>query len=132
MGEGTNLEYYTTYLHYMNADDFIEYYMNYAHPGSQLIKKLENDSKIINQAEQFQKQKVERTKQSFSTIYTNSYASMNYNVNPGQVTASKKQYKTTTGYLEGSCVIIPITTTLSSRILFINKYILGNTILNCL
>ena len=122
MGEGTSLEYYTTYLHYMNADEFIKYYMDYAYPGSELLKSLETDSKLINQAKQFQMQKVEKAKQSFSTIYSNSYASMNYNVTPGQVTAGKKQYKTNNGYIEGSCVIIPITTTLES-----SYYSLTNT-----
>lgn len=41
MGEGVSEEYYTTYLHYMNADEFIQYFMDYAHPGSTLTKSLE-------------------------------------------------------------------------------------------
>ena len=115
MGEGVSEEYYTTYLHYMDADEFIQYFMDYAHPGSTLTKTLENDEELLNQAKQYQQLKVEKSKSNFQSILGSSYGSYSYNVTPGTTTMSRKQYQTPNSYLEGSCVIIPITTTLSSQ-----------------
>lgn len=115
MREGVNEEYYTTYLHYMNADEFIQYYMDYAHPGSTLEKTLENDQNLLDQVNQYQQMKVTNLRKNVANILGGTYASYNYDINPGVTTMSKKQYQTPNSYLEGSCVIVPITTTISSQ-----------------
>lgn len=120
MGEGASLEYYTTYLHYMTADEFVQYFMDYAYPGATLTKTLQNDTDILDQARQFQKIKAQNSRNNMATITGNAYT---YNITEGQVTMSKKQYKTSTNsYIEGSCVIVPFTSTLGSQ-----YYTLTNT-----
>ena len=124
MGEGASLEYYTTYLHYMTADEFVEYFMNQSYPNSTLIKSLETDNELLNEARSFQQQRANTSRQTLSTIIGGSYSAstMSGSVTEGEVTASKRQYQTQNGYLEGSCVVIPFTITTSS-----NYYSLTNT-----
>ena len=99
----------------MNADEFIQYYMDYAHPGSTLEKTLENDQDLLDQVNQYQQMKVTNLRNNVTNILGGTYASYNYDINPGVTTMSKRQYQTPNSYLEGSCVIVPITTTISSQ-----------------
>ena len=124
MGEGASLEYYTTYLHYMTADEFVEYFMNNTYPNSTLIKSLETDNDLLNEARSFQQQRANATRQNLSTIIGGAYnaSSMSSSISEGEVTASKRQYQTQNGYLEGSCVVIPFTISIGS-----NVYSLTNT-----
>ena len=51
--EGENRDYYTTYLHYMNASDYIDYYMNKYNSGSKFSKDVEMDENIVNQVKEY-------------------------------------------------------------------------------
>ena len=51
--EGENRDYYTTYLHYMNASDYLDYYMNKNYNGSKYVKDVDMDSKILDQVKEY-------------------------------------------------------------------------------
>ena len=109
--EGVNLEYYTTYLHYMDADTFVQYYMDTAHPGSTLIKDFEDDPDILSNANQLNQLFIQKLKNTASQFSGMGYGFDIVAINP---TMSKRQYKVDNGYLEGTAVVIGQTNTISS------------------
>ena len=114
MQEGVNYEYYTTYLHYMDADTFVQYYMDNAYGLSTLMKDLEDDQEVLSQAQQLQQMKMEIAKENYRiAVGTTGVA---YNVTGAYPTMSKRQYEVGNAYLEASCVIIPITSSLGTQL----------------
>ena len=91
VSEGVNYDYYTTYLHYMDADEFVQYYMDYAFNGASLVKVFENDQDILSQAKQLQQMKINSSRENLGTIIGSNYG-MSYNVTGANPTMSKKQY----------------------------------------
>lgn len=113
--EGVNTDYYTTYLHYMNADEFIEYYMQNVHPGYSLIKDLEKDQDIIDAGNSMTNIYVEQAKKDAQTIGVENYG-VSFTINAVPATMSRRQYKVENGYLEGNCAVIAIDQSLNSNL----------------
>ncbi len=111
MNEGVNLEYYTTYLHYMDADTFVQYYMDNAHPGSTLIKDLDDDPDTLSQANELNQQFVQKSRDFASQMSGLGYNFNTVAINP---TMSKRQYQVGNGYLEGTAVVMGQTTTITT------------------
>ena len=111
--EGINYDYYTTYLHYMDADTFVQYYMDSTYPGATLEKDLEDDADILQQASDYTEILAEELKQSSSWINSGNYG-LTYTVSSIPATMSKRQYKVSDGYLEGSCVIVGVDLNMNS------------------
>jgi len=118
--EGVNYEYYTTYLHYMDADTFVQYFMDNTYSNSELIKDLEDNADTLNQARQLQQAKIEKSNRDLQVAVGTT--GMTFNLTGADPTMSRRQYKVGNAYLEGSCVIIPITSTIYSQ-----YYTLTNT-----
>lgn len=114
MQEGVNYEYYTTYLHYMDADTFVQYYMDNAYGLSTLMKDLEDDQEVLSQAQQLQQMKMEIAKENYRIAVGTT--GVTYNVTGAYPTMSKRQYEVGNAYLEASCVIIPITSSLGTQL----------------
>ena len=114
MQEGVNYEYYTTYLHYMDADTFVQYYMDNAYGLSTLMKDIEDDQKVLSQAQQLQQMKMEIAKENYRIAVGTT--GVTYNVTGAYPTMSKRQYEVGNSYLEASCVIIPITSSLGTQL----------------
>ena len=113
--EGVNYDYYSTYLHYMDADEFVQYYMDLTYGEDAILEEdLEDDSDVIQQANSCTNMLVENMKATSEWINTGNYG-MNYSVNSVPATMSKRQYKIGDSYLEGSCVIIAVETSLASN-----------------
>lgn len=111
--EGVNYDYYTTYLHYMDADTFVQYYMDSAYPGATLEKDLEDDSNTLQQANDYTEILADELKQSSTWINSGNYG-LTYTVNSIPATMSKRQYKLSDGYLEGSCVVVGVDSNMNS------------------
>lgn len=111
--EGENREYFTTYLHYMNAKEYLDYYMNQNYKGSKLIKELENDERLANQLKEYNniryniglKDAAELNK----VTPTVSVAVKDYGTS-----VSKKQYQLGENYMEASTGVAAIETDLTS------------------
>ena len=111
--EGENREYFTTYLHYMNAKEYLDYYMNQNYKGSKLIKELENDERLANQLKEYNniryniglKDAAELNK----VTPTVSVAVKDY-----RTSVSKKQYQLGENYMEASTGVAAIETDLTS------------------
>lgn len=118
--EGVNYEYYTTYLHYMDADTFIQYFMDNTYNYSELVQDLEDNADTLSQARQLQQMKIERGRRTIQAAVGNT--GMTFDLTGADPTMSRRQYKVGDAYLEGTCVIIPLTSTIVSSV-----YSLKNT-----
>ena len=112
--EGENTDYYTTYLHYMNASDYLDYYMDKYYKGSKLVKDVGVDEKLLTQIKDYN-----------NIIYTSGLSDVNAINSQGKVkvslsiyesTASKKQYELGLNNMEVSTAIAATKTTLESPI----------------
>jgi len=116
--EGINISEYTTYLHYMTADQFVEYFMSQAYPNASLLKSLETDNTLLSELRSYQKMKADKTRQNMQQLFSGiQYGNYSGSVTELEVTASKRQYQTQDGYLEGTCVVVPFSQTISSTYL---------------
>lgn len=119
--EGVNYDYYTTYLHYMDADTFVQYYMDSAYPGNNtLIADLEDDADLLQSANDCTDIFVQYATQNSEWINTMGYG-LSYSVTAVPATMSKRQYQVGSEYLEGSCVIMATDSVLTSQYVAPNK-----------
>ncbi|MBR2745053.1 MAG: hypothetical protein IKE01_07170 [Clostridia bacterium] len=119
--EGVNYDYYSTYLHYMTGDEFVQYYMDLTYGNSaQLLKDMEDDTDVLEQADACTNALVEGLKASSSWINYSGYG-LNYTVTPVKATMSKRQYKIGEKNMEGSCVIIGVDSLLETSYVPANK-----------
>ncbi len=114
--EGANLEEYTTYLHYMNAEQFVEYFMNQAYPNSTLLKSFDTDVTLLSELRSYQKTKADGVRQAMQEMFSGALSSYySGSITELDVSESKRQYQTQNGYLEGSCVVVPYSQTINSN-----------------
>ena len=112
--EGINTDYYTTYLHYMDADEFIDYYMQNVYSGYKLIKDLEKDQDIIDAGNSMTNIYVEQAKKDAQTIGVENYG-MSFTINAVPATMSRRQYMINNGYLECNCAVVAVDQSLASK-----------------
>ena len=119
--EGINYDYYSTYLHYMTGDEFVQYYIDLTYGEEATLEAdLEDDSELLEQANACTNALVEGVRASSSWMNTGNYG-VQYTVNPVPATMSKRQYKIGESYLEGSCVIIAVDGSLASKYVATNN-----------
>lgn len=119
--EGINYDYFTTYLHYMDADTFVQYYMDSAYPeNNTLIADLEDDADLLQSANDCTDIFVQYATQNSEWINTMGYG-LSYSVTAVPATMSKRQYQVGSEYLEGSCVIMATDSVLTSQYVAPNK-----------
>ena len=119
--EGVNYDYYTTYLHYMDADTFVQYYIDQTYgENATLIKDFEDDSDILEQANECTQILVDYDTQSSSWINSGNYG-VQYSVTAVPATMSRRQYQIGEQCLEASCVIMASDTSLSSKYVATNN-----------
>ena len=119
--EGINYDYYTTYLHYMTGDEFVQYYMDLTYGEEAVLEAdLEDDSDLLQQANECTNALVEGVRASSEWMNTGNYG-VQLTVSPVPATMSKRQYKVGESYLEGSCVIIAVDGSLASKYVATNN-----------
>lgn len=114
--EGINYDYYTTYYHYMDADTYIQEYMDNACDGSAiLIKDFEDDTDILSNADAYINAEVSNAMQVNSWINSGNYG-VSYSLTAIPSTMSKRQYQYKDEYIECSCIITGADSVLTSNI----------------
>ena len=113
--EGENREYYTTYLHYMNAKEYLDYFVNKEYKGSKLVKELEEDDKLSNQLKEYNKIRYNAAQNDANEL-NKVTPSVNISVKDYATSVSKKQYQLGDNYIEASTGVVAIETDLTSSI----------------
>ena len=113
--EGENHDYYTTYLHYMDASTFLDYSLNKRYPNITKTKDLEVDEDILNQLKEYTKLKYEEGKISAEQL-NGVTPSVSVSVSEHAVTMSKKQYDYGLNKIEASTGVSSIKTNLNSSL----------------
>ena len=110
--EGENYDYYTTYLHYMNASDYIDYYMNKHSNGSKFLKDVEMDENIVKQVKEYNDIVYQQGLKDAETI--NNMGQVKVGVSLVDSTASTKQFEYGLNQVEISTAVAATKTTLDS------------------
>ncbi len=111
--EGVNYDYYTTYYHYMDADTFVQAYMDQMYSESTLVADLDDDPDILKNADEYIQAEVAKAVQENSWINSGGYG-LDYSLTAIPSTMSKRQYQYGNKYMEGSCVIVGADSVLNS------------------
>lgn len=111
---GENKEYYTTYLNYMNADKYLDYFMNKFYSGSKLSKKLSVDENLIKLVSDYNNIIVSKQQEYAKVI--NAQGQMTVNYSAYSSTAAKKQYTYGNNYVEVSTAVAASKSSLRSKI----------------
>lgn len=113
--EGINTDYYTTYMHKMNADEYIDYYMNTYYPGSTFIEDKEVEEKTLNELKTLHDLKVQMGKNDANLLSTQNYG-VYLDVYGVEYTSSIKDFEYGTNYIEVSTSTSAIATTIKSSL----------------
>lgn len=113
--EGVNQDYYTTYLHQMDASTYLDYFMNNQFPGSTFVQNVNVDSRVLSQLEDLHNMKVAAGKQDALQLQAQNYG-VYITVNGAGFSSSKKQYQNGSNYYEASTSVSSISTTLNSSL----------------
>lgn len=113
--EGINYDYYTTYLHYMDADTFTQTYVDHVFNGATLLLDIEDDANTLSSADAYIGAEVSKALQENSWVNSGGYG-LEYSLTAIPSTMSKRQYQYGDEYLECSCVIVGADSTLTSNI----------------
>ena len=112
--EGENTEYYTTYLHYMNASNYLDYYMNNNYTGSKFVKNMKVEDKTLSEAQAYNNLVVANSQEYVNTI--NNQGKVHVSASLYDTTVSKKQYECGTNYIEAFTAVAANQTTLQSNL----------------
>ena len=112
--EGVNKDYYTTYLHYMNASDYINYYMNKYNNGSKFLQDVEMDENIVKQVKEYNNIIYQAGLKDAETI--NATGQVKVGVSLVDSTASTKQFEYGLNQIEMSTAVAATKTTLESSL----------------
>lgn len=113
--EGINYDYYTTYYHYMDADTFVQTFMDQSYSGSTLIQDLADEPDILQNADAYIQAEVSKAMQENSWINSSGYG-IEYSLTAIPSTMSKRQYQYGNEYMECSCVIVGADSVMNSTI----------------
>ena len=112
--EGENKEYYSTYLHYMDAPTYLDYYINNNYQGAEFKKDMDVEEDLLNQLKEYNSMMLKQGQEDATKVSNNSVA---VTVSGYGVTSSKKQYEVGSNYLEASTSVSALKTNLDSSIL---------------
>lgn len=113
--EGENSDYYTTYLHMMNASQYLDYYMNNTYGIKSSLKDGVVDSKLVDQFKELHKLKMNLAKSDSEKIGVEKYG-VKFSINDEGVSFNKKEYELGLNYFEASTGVSAISTKLESSL----------------
>ena len=113
--EGENRDYYTTYLHYMNASDYLDYYMDKYYNNSKFLKNVDTDSKLLDQVKEYNNIIYQSGLKDANAI--NTQGKIKVGVYLHESSASMKQYELGLNQMEASTAIAATKTTLENPLL---------------
>lgn len=113
--EGENQDYYTTYLHTMDASTYSDYFMDRIFKGSTFVKENQVDDKIVEELKALQADRVNLANQDANTIGAGNYG-VTFSIGDEGYTTSKKEYKNGDITYETSTSVLAISTNLTSSL----------------
>ena len=113
--EGENKEYYTTYLHAMDADTYSNYFMERIYPGASFVKNKEVDTKLLEELEMLHSERVTLANIDAETIGASQYG-VTITIGDEGCTTSKKEYRNGNITYETSTSVLAISTNLTSSL----------------
>ena len=112
--EGINQDYYTTYMHQMNASEYSDYMMETVYKTTNVTKKVDVDKDVYKQLNALHDLRIELGKRDAETLQTQNYG-ITLNVAGVDTSVSRKQYKGTNYYELFTCVS-SVSTSLSNSL----------------
>ena len=113
--EGINKDYYTTYLHQMDAGEYIDYFMERIYQGSNYVKDDIVDEKLVNQLKTLHNLRINLANKDVIALNPSNY-NVNIVIGDEGYTSSKKEYQNGNNYYEISTSVSAISTNLTSYI----------------
>ena len=113
--EGVNTDYYTTYLHQMDASTYLDFFMNSVYNGATFVKENDVDSKILEQLQLLHNMKVEQGKQDAIKINSSQYG-VDVSVDGVSYTSARREYQNGLNYFEASTSVSAIGTKLKASL----------------
>ena len=113
--EGENKDYYTTYLHQMDANTYLDYFMDRIYSGSSFVKDVKFDDELVGQLKTLHELKISLANQDASSLQAQNYG-VTITIGDEGYTASKKQYQNGDTYYEASTGVSAISTNLTSSL----------------
>lgn len=115
--EGQNKEYYTTYLHQMDASTYLDYFMSKIYPGSSLVKEDTVDSNVLSQLKTLHDLKVYQANLDANQLQTQAQTSgVSISVGDEGYSSAKKEYENGETYYEALTSVSAISTNLYSSL----------------
>lgn len=120
--EGANTDYYTTYLHQMNASEYSDYFMERIYKTNNFIKDIELNNDVYNGLDNLHNLRVEMGKQDAQALQAQNYGVF-ISVDGVNKTVAKREYQNGDEYYElFTCVSAASTTLTSSYSSILNSY----------
>ena len=113
--EGQNEQYYTTYLHQMDASTYLDYFMDKIYPGVAFVQNGVVEDELFNELNTFQELRVNLAKQEASQLQADQYG-VYISIGDEGVTSAKKEYQNGDSYYEASTSVLAVSTTLRSSL----------------
>lgn len=115
-------DYYTTYLHQMNASEYSDYFMQRIYNVSDYVKDVDMDDSIYSQLEELHNLRIALGQQDAQRLQAENYG-ISISVGGVDETASRKQYQNGDAYYElFTCVSAVSTSLYSSLSSLLNSY----------
>lgn len=113
--EGENKDYYTTYLHAMDADTYSDYFMQRIYNGATFVKNNEIDNKLLEELETLHSDRLTLANQDANTIGASQYG-VTITIGDEGCTTSKREYKNGYTTYETSTSVLAVSTNLTSSL----------------
>ena len=111
--EGENKDYYTTYLHQMDADTYMDYFMSNIYKGSTFVKEGDIDKGLASDVKKLQNLRMEQANKDKDTIGADNYG-VHISIGDEGYTTTKREYQNEDTYYEASTSVLAISTNLKS------------------
>ena len=113
--EGVNTDYYTTYLHQMDAATYLDYFMSGMDSNATFVKNGKVDDKIAKDVKSLQKIRVELAKQDANKIDSKTYG-VSISIGDEGSTVAKREYENGDAYYEATTSVLAISTNLEAQL----------------
>ena len=113
--EGENKDYYTTYLHSMDASTYLDYYMSNNYSGAKIVKNNNVKEEIANEIKAYNEIRLAQAKKDAETLQAGNYG-VYISVLDAGTSSSRKEYELGLNYIEAQTAIASITTNLESSL----------------
>ena len=111
--EGVNNDYYTTYLHFMNAPTYMDYFMDKVYSGSTFVKDGVVEEQVKKDVNTLQTLKVDLANKDAQTLGGDQYG-VHISVGDEGATITKREYQNGDKYYEGDVCVFAISTNIKS------------------